>query len=163
MPALRGVLLDGSHARLFLVSALSQVLMISPRFSRVDPTESRSFFIRSECYLIFQFEPQSWHTATETCLNLLFELPLDFFHTRFDIPSVETAVIPRIALFVCPISPVLLCVALELVWIISIRVLAEWHFGQCIVWDSLSDVFAFSCVGYISRSDRHRLRISSAC
>ena len=85
------------------------------------------------CYLIFQLLPQVWHSAIRSFLNLWREPPLDFFHTRLDIPRVEIAIIPRIALLVFPPKPVPLWLDFPLVWTKSMRTLSEWHLGQFMV------------------------------
>lgn len=59
-----------------------------------------------ENYLIFQLLPHSWQIAVFVCLNFVFDVPLDFFHTRFDVPIVIKAVAVRRALLVWPPNPV---------------------------------------------------------
>lgn len=46
--------------------------------------------------------PQFWHRQIFSLVITVFSPPLDFFQTRFDIPSVQAAVKPLARLFMCP-------------------------------------------------------------
>ena len=56
-------------------------------------------------YLISHELPQFWQRQTFWFSNFVFSVPFDFFHTKFDIPSVQTAVSPLAALFMWPPNP----------------------------------------------------------
>ncbi|EFG80103.1 hypothetical protein HMPREF0281_02658 [Corynebacterium ammoniagenes DSM 20306] len=62
--------------------------------------------IVEDYFFIFQSLPQSWQRAVFTFFVLVLWVPLDFFHTRLDIPRVPNAVMVRAALFMLPPRPV---------------------------------------------------------
>ena len=81
-------------------------------------------------YSIIHELPQFWHKQTFSFVITVFSPPLDFFHTRFDIPSVQAAVNPLAMLFMCPPKPFpCFLVLVDACWIETVT-LSLPHFGQ---------------------------------
>jgi hypothetical protein len=76
---------------------------LSMRTNKALPVKKASRI--AEDYFIFQSFPQSWQSAVLTFFVLVLWVPLDFFHTKLDMPTVVIAATFRALLFMLPPKP----------------------------------------------------------